>query len=71
MRQKLEINLMLGAASMLLIIQVIVIAPITAQGGTNVPTAAGAWKQVDETGKVGALVTITKEGDVFVGRLSR
>jgi uncharacterized protein (DUF2147 family) len=34
-------------------------------------TAAGVWRQVDDTGKVGALVTITEEGGVFVGRLSR
>jgi uncharacterized protein (DUF2147 family) len=68
MKQKLEIAL---TASMFLVIQVIVIAPIAAQGGASVPTAAGVWKQVDETGKVGALVTIIKEGDVFVGRLSR
>jgi uncharacterized protein (DUF2147 family) len=35
------------------------------------PTAAGLWKQVDENGKVGALVTISEEDGVFVGRLSR
>src|SRR4026209_308746 len=35
------------------------------------PTAAGAWKQIDGNGKVGALVTISDEGGVFVGRLSR
>jgi uncharacterized protein (DUF2147 family) len=37
----------------------------------SAPTAAGLWRQVDEAGKVGALVTITQKGDVFVGRLSR
>jgi uncharacterized protein (DUF2147 family) len=35
------------------------------------PTAAGVWRQVDDAGKVGALVSITEEGGVFVGRLSR
>jgi uncharacterized protein (DUF2147 family) len=34
------------------------------------PTAAGVWRQVDDAGKVGAFVTITEEGGVFVGRLS-
>jgi uncharacterized protein (DUF2147 family) len=34
------------------------------------PTAAGVWRQVDEAGNVGALVAITEEGGVFVGRLS-
>lgn len=35
------------------------------------PTAAGVWQEVDESGKVGALVTISEEGGVYVGRLSR
>src|SRR5262245_61152562 len=34
------------------------------------PTAAGVSKQRRENGKVGALVTISEEGGVFVGRLS-
>jgi uncharacterized protein (DUF2147 family) len=70
MKPKLEIALALGAASLLLM-RAIAIAPIAAQEISRVPTAEGVWKQVDESGKVGALVTITKEGDVFVGRLSR
>jgi uncharacterized protein (DUF2147 family) len=37
----------------------------------GLPTAAGVWKQIGDDGKVGALVTITEEGDVFVGRLSQ
>ena len=35
------------------------------------PTAAGVWQQVDDDGKVGALVTISEEQGVFVGRLSQ
>ncbi len=61
----------LGAASSLLLFQVMVIASTATQAGTDAPTADGIWRQVDESGKVGALVTITNEGDVFVGRLSR
>jgi uncharacterized protein (DUF2147 family) len=38
---------------------------------SSAPTAAGVWQQVDDSGKVGALVTITEDGGVFVGRLSR
>jgi uncharacterized protein (DUF2147 family) len=34
------------------------------------PTAAGVWKQIDESGKPGALVTISQEGEFFVGRLT-
>jgi uncharacterized protein (DUF2147 family) len=60
-----------SVARMLLIIQVLLVASPAIQAGPVVPTAAGVWKQVDESGKVGALVTITQEGDVFVGRLSR
>ena len=37
----------------------------------SAPTAAGVWRQVDKSGKVGALVTISQEGNAFVGRLSR
>jgi uncharacterized protein (DUF2147 family) len=40
-------------------------------GAASLPTAAGVWKQVDDSGKVGAFVTISEEGGVFVGRLSR
>jgi len=43
---------------------------LTINPAASAPTAAGIWRQVDEAGKVGALVTITQEGDVFVGRLS-
>ena len=35
------------------------------------PTAAGVWQQVDDDGKVGALVTISEEQGVYVGRLSK
>jgi uncharacterized protein (DUF2147 family) len=35
------------------------------------PTAAGVWRQVGDDGKVGALVTISEEDGVYVGRLSR
>lgn len=41
------------------------------QAAAALPTAAGVWKQVDENGRVGALVTITEEGGYFVGRLSK
>lgn len=40
-------------------------------GAASLPTAAGVWKQVDDSGKAGAFVTISEEGGVFVGRLSR
>jgi len=59
------------AAFMLLIVQVMLVASTVIQAAPSLPTAAGVWKQVDESGKVGALVTITQEGDLFVGRLSR
>ena len=39
--------------------------------GAATPTAAGVWQQIDENGKVGALVTISEENGVFVGRLTR
>ena len=58
-------------ARMLLIIQVMLVAATSIEAGPVAPTAAGVWKQVDESGKVGALVTISQEGNVFVGRLSR
>jgi uncharacterized protein (DUF2147 family) len=35
------------------------------------PTAAGVWQQVGDDGKVGALVTISEEQGVYVGRLSQ
>ena len=41
------------------------------QASTGLPTAAGVWKQVDEDGKVGALITISEEKGVFIGRLSQ
>ena len=40
-------------------------------GAASLPTAAGVWKQVDDSGKVGAFVTISEQGGVFVGRLTR
>jgi uncharacterized protein (DUF2147 family) len=42
----------------------------TATAVPETPTAAGVWQQVGDDGKVGALVTITEEDGVFVGRLS-
>jgi uncharacterized protein (DUF2147 family) len=41
-----------------------------AMGAAETPTAAGVWQQVGDDGNVGALVTITEENGVFVGRLS-
>ena len=41
-----------------------------AMGAAEPPTAAGVWQQVGDDGNVGALVTITEENGVFVGRLS-
>jgi uncharacterized protein (DUF2147 family) len=69
MKRTLGIAWVFGATA--LIIQVTLIASTAIQAGPSAPTAAGVWRQVDESGKVGALVTITREGDVFVGRLSR
>jgi uncharacterized protein (DUF2147 family) len=54
------LKLALGAVGALLIVQ----------AALGAPTAAGVWRQVDETGKAGALVTITEDGGAFVGRLS-
>src|SRR6185295_4037534 len=69
MKRRLGIVRATGATA--LIIQVTLI-PLTAiQADPISPTAAGVWRQVDESGKVGALVTITREGDAFVGRLSQ
>ena len=47
------------------------VALMLAPAGAATPTAAGVWKQIDEDGKIGALVTISEENGVFVGRLSR
>ena len=55
------LKLALGAVGTLLIVQT----------ASSAPTAAGVWRQVDDTGKVGALVTITEDKGVFIGRLSR
>jgi uncharacterized protein (DUF2147 family) len=54
-------NLALGAG----------IAFLIGHAAAATPTAVGVWRQVDDAGKVGALVSITEEGGVFVGRLSR
>lgn len=59
--RRLGITLALGAVATLLVIH----------ATANALTAAGVWQQVDDTGKVGAFVTVTEEGGVFVGRLSR
>ena len=59
-------TLTLGVVAALLFIEAVVAAP-----ATTAPTAAGVWRQVDDDGNVGALVTITEENGVFVGRLSR
>src|SRR4029079_16431723 len=63
MNRGLEVilKLLLGAVS----------ASIIAYANAGPSTAAGVWKQIDENGKAGAPVTITEEGGVFVGRLSR
>jgi uncharacterized protein (DUF2147 family) len=71
MERTLGIARAFRAAGTFLIIQVMLIASTAIQADPNAPTAAGVWRQVDESGKVGALVTITREGNVFVGRLSR
>ena len=47
------------------------LALLLVHASASPPTAVGVWKQIDENGKVGALVTISEEGGVFVGRLSR
>jgi uncharacterized protein (DUF2147 family) len=57
-----ELGLMLSLAAGTLIIS----EPAASQ-----PSAAGVWKQVDEHGKVGALVTISEQHGVYVGRLSK
>ena len=62
MDQWRELGLVLGLAAGALLIS----EPAASQ-----PSAAGIWKQVDEQGKVGALVTISEEGGVYVGRLSK
>ncbi|HZP07787.1 DUF2147 domain-containing protein [Methyloceanibacter sp.] len=45
--------------------------PAIAGVDEKTPTAAGVWQQVGDDGKVGALVTISEEDGVYVGRLSR
>jgi uncharacterized protein (DUF2147 family) len=60
-RLGITLKLALGAVGTLLIVQ----------AASSTPTAVGVWRQVDDTGKVGALVTITEDRGVFVGRLSR
>jgi len=57
-----ELRLVLGLAAGALIIS---------EPAASLLSAAGVWKQVDEQGKVGALVTISEEGGVYVGRLSK
>src|SRR3954454_23971169 len=47
------------------------LALMLVQASAATPTAAGVWKQIDENGKVGALVTISEENGMFIGRLSR
>jgi uncharacterized protein (DUF2147 family) len=49
------------------------LAPTLARAGVDeqLPTAAGVWQQVGDDGKVGALVTISEENGVYVGRLSQ
>jgi uncharacterized protein (DUF2147 family) len=48
-----------------------VAAPGFAGVEATTPTAAGVWQQVGDDGKVGALVTISEEDGVYVGRLSQ
>ncbi len=49
------------------------LAPMLARAGVDeqLPTAAGVWQQVGDDGKVGALVTISEEDGVYVGRLTQ
>jgi len=61
MRQKLPVCA-LGIAGALLFGEAAI--------ASETPTAAGVWQQVGDDGNVGALVTITEENGVFVGRLS-
>jgi uncharacterized protein (DUF2147 family) len=51
----------------------LVLATAAALAGVEetTPTAAGVWQQVDDDGKIGALVTISEEQGVYVGRLSQ
>ncbi len=46
-------------------------APAFASVEPATPTAVGVWQQVGDDGKVGALVTISEEEGVYVGRLSQ
>jgi uncharacterized protein (DUF2147 family) len=71
MRRTLGIAPAFRTAGTLLIIQWMLTTSTAIHADPSAATAAGVWRQVDESGKVGALVTITQEGDVFVGRLSR
>ena len=71
MRRTLGIAPAFRTVGTLLIIQWMLTTSTAIQADPSAPTAAGVWKQVDESGKVGALVTITREGDAFVGRLSQ
>jgi uncharacterized protein (DUF2147 family) len=69
MRQRLP-TLALGVVGTLLFIEAAIGAPAGVQATRSAPTAAGVW-QVDDDGKMAALVTITEERGVYVGRLSR
>jgi len=69
MRQRLP-PLALGVIGTLLFIEAAIGAPAGVQATRSAPTAAGVW-QVDDDGKMAALVTITEERGVYVGRLSR
>jgi uncharacterized protein (DUF2147 family) len=71
MRRTLGIALAFRTVGTLLIIQWMLTTSTAIQADPSAGTAAGVWRQVDESGKVGALVTITREGDAFVGRLSQ
>jgi uncharacterized protein (DUF2147 family) len=61
LKHVLKSALRAAACSVLLIVQ----------ANAALPTATGVWKQIDENGQVGALVTISEERGVFVGRLSK
>ena len=69
MRQRFP-TLALAVVGTLLFLEAVVAAPASVPLTPTAPTAAGVWRQVDDDGNVGALVTITEENGVYVGRLS-
>jgi len=68
MNKRLNLVLMRGMET---VVACVLLVVLIVQASAALPTAAGVWKQIDENGRVGALVTISEEGGVFVGRLSK